>query len=80
MVNLKISVFKSGQEKPDTVVTIPLKVVKVISKLLPVKAKIHLEEEGVDLNEIARLAEREDLRGTLVEVEKENERVTITIE
>jgi len=77
--NLKIRVFKTGQKKPETVVTIPLKVVRIATRLLPKKAKIALKEEGIDLNEIADLAEKQAVTGTLLKVEREAESMVIEI-
>jgi len=80
---LKIRVYKTGKEKPDTVVTIPLAVVRIASKLLPKKAKLALqeeeEEEGIDLNEIADLAKTQPVKGTLLKVEREAESMVIEI-
>ena len=80
MTDLKIRIFKNDQEKPETVVTIPLKIVRTTAGLLPKKAKEALEKEGIDLNEIASLIEKQESAGKLVEVEKEGERIVITIE
>ena len=80
MANLKIKVYKSGQAKPETVITIPLTVVRIAARLVPKKARLALEKEGIDLNEIASLAEKQDVTGNLVEVEKETERILIAIE
>ena len=77
--NLKIRVFKIGQEKPETVVTIPLTVVRIATKLLPKKAKVALKEEGIDLNEIAELAQEQAVTGTLLKVEREAEGMIIEI-
>jgi hypothetical protein len=41
---------------------------------------IHYENEGIALNESASLVEIQDMAGTLVEVEKETERIVIAIE
>jgi acyl CoA:acetate/3-ketoacid CoA transferase beta subunit len=80
MADLKIKVYKSGQEKADTVVTVPLTVVRIAKKFIPNKAKLEMEKEGIDLNEIADLVEKEDVKGTLIEVEKESERIVISVE
>ena len=80
MPDLKIKVYKTGQAKPETVVTIPLTVVRIATRLIPKKARSTLENEGIDLNEIASLAEKQDVTGKLVEVEKETERIVIAIE
>ncbi len=80
MAKLRIKIYKAGRAKPETVISIPLTVVRVATKLVPKKAKEAWEKEGIDLNEIASLAERQDVSGELVEVEKETERIVISIE
>jgi len=80
MASLRITVFKIGKDKAETVVTIPLGVVRVASKLMPNKVKLALEKEGIDLGEIASLAEKQAITGNLVEIETETEHVVIAIE
>ena len=80
MAKLKIKVYKTGQTKPESVVTIPLTIMRIATKLMPKKAKVALAEEGIDLNEITSLAEKQDVAGTLVEVEKEAKRIVVAIE
>ena len=82
MADLKIRVFKSGMADPATTVTIPGGVLKVASKLIPKQAASALQEKGIDLNEIIKLSENPDARGTLVEVEEheKNEKVVIALE
>jgi len=43
--NLKIRIFKIGQKKPETVVTIPLTVIRIATRLLPKKAKLALRKK-----------------------------------
>ena len=82
MADLKIKVFKNDDEKPETTVTIPGSVLTVASKLIPKQAMQALQERGIDLDEIVRLAENPDAHGTLVEIEehKRHERVVISLE
>ena len=82
MADLKIRVFKNGEEKPETTVTIPGNVLKISSKLIPKKLAAILQEEGIDIDEIIRLSENPDAQGTLIEVEehKKNEKVVIVLE
>ena len=82
MTDLKIRVFKSDKEKPDTTVTIPGNVLKIASKLIPKKLAAELQEDGIDINEIIRLSENPDAQGTLIEVEehKKNKKVIIVLE
>ena len=82
MTDLKIRVFKSGEPEPETTVTVPGSVLRIASRLIPKRAAKALEEEGIDLDEIARLSEDPEARGTLVEVEhhKNDEKIVIALE
>ena len=82
MAKLKIRIFKNHDTQPDTTITIPLGILKVASKLIPKRAVAILENEGIDLNQIIEISQNEEVRGTLVEIEKhkKNEKVIISIE
>jgi len=82
LADLKIRVFKGGDSEPETTVTIPGSVLKIASNLIPKQAVTALQEKGVDLDEIVRLSENPDARGTLVEIEehKKKERVVVALE
>ena len=82
MANLKIRVFKAGETKPETTVTIPTGILKVASRLIPKQAADALKEEGVDLQEIIRLSNSPEACGTIVEVEehKKKQRIVIALE
>jgi hypothetical protein len=82
MADLKIRVYKNGEPDPDTTITIPGGILKVASKLIPKPAADALQEKGIDLDEIIRLAENPDAHGTLVVIDehKKNERVVIALE
>lgn len=82
MTDLKIRVFKSDEEKPDTTVTIPGNILKIASTLIPKKLAVSLQEEGIDIDEIIRLSENPEAQGTLIEVEehKKNKKVVIVLE
>jgi len=80
MANLKIKVYKTGKAKPETVVTIPSTVVRIATSLLPKKAKLALKNEGIDLNELSSLAEKQGVTGYLVEVERKTQRIVISLE
>jgi hypothetical protein len=74
MADLKIRVFKGRESVPETTVTVPGSVLKIASKLIPKRAAESLQDKGIDLDEIIKLAENPEARGTLVEVEDEEER------
>jgi hypothetical protein len=82
MSNLKIRVFKDGKSQPDTTITIPGGILKVASKLIPKKAAAALEDKGIEINELIKLANNPEIQGTIVEVEehKKNERIIISLE
>lgn len=79
MAKLKISVYKTGQARPETVITISPTVVRIATGILPKKAKLALKEEGIDLKEIADLAEKQAVKGTVLKVEKEAENIVIEV-
>jgi len=80
MANLKVKVFKG--ERATTTVTIPRGVLKVASKLLPKRAAAALEDKGIDLKELAALADDASVQGTLAEIEdhEKGERIVIALE
>jgi len=80
MASLKIQVFKSGQTEPETKITISLAVPQIALKLMPKSLRSKLEEEEIDLNELAALIENEEVRGTLIEIENPEEKLVISID
>jgi hypothetical protein len=82
MADLKVRVFKQNREQPATTVTIPAGVVKIASNFVPRKAVTALKEQGINLDELVRLSETPEARGTLVEIEdhEKNERIVISLE
>ncbi len=80
MASLNVQVFKSGQDKPETRITISLAVPQIALKLMPKSLRSKLEEEEIDLNELAALIENEEVRGTLIEIENPEEKLVISID
>ena len=82
MTDLKIRVFKSDEEKPETTVTIPGHILKIASNLIPKKLAAILQDKGIDIDEIIRISENPDAQGTLIEVEehKKNKKIVIILE
>lgn len=80
MANLKIRVFHGDQ--PEATITIPDSALKVARKLIPRKASEAMQDKGVDLDEIIRLAENPEAMGQLMEIEGHgnNERIIISLE
>ena len=79
MRNLKIEVFKLGQEKPERTITMPLTLLHISLTLLPKKIISTLEKDGIDLRGCSELVKEKDLKGTLIEIENHNERLVISI-
>lgn len=82
MADLKIRVFMGNDSAPQTTFTVPGGVLKVASKLIPKKLTSALQERGIDLDEIVKIADDPGVRGTLVVIEehKKNERIVIALE
>ena len=82
LADLKIRVFKSGEERPETTVTIPGGVLKLASELIPKQAAAALADKGIDFDEIIKLSANPEIHGTLVEIEehRKNEKVVISLE
>ncbi len=66
--NLKICVYK--KTKLETTFSVPCKVIKLGTAVLPSPVVEILKAEGIAIEEIAKLAAKPDLTGILVEVER----------
>ena len=82
MANLKIRVFKGAATQPSTTVSIPVKVLRIASSLVPRKAAAELDEQGIDLEAIIRASEDPNAHGTLAEIEdhEKDQRIIIAVE
>ena len=82
MADLKIRIYKGNLSDPETTITIPGNILKIASKLIPKKLAAFLQEKGIDVDELIKLSENPEARGTLVEIEehKKNEKVVIALE
>ena len=82
MANLKIRVSKRGETDPETTITIPANILKIASRLIPHRLADILRDKGIDIDEIIRLSDNPDAKGTMVEIEehKKNEKVVIALE
>lgn len=65
--NLKINLYK--KTKLETTYSIPCKIVKLGTDVVPAPVIAMLEQEGISIDEIAKLSAKPDLSGTLVVVE-----------
>jgi len=82
MTSLMIRIYKIGEEEPDTTIKVPGKIFKIASAIIPKKVSDALTEKGVDLQEILKLTENPEVKGTLIEIEEhgKNEKVIISLE
>lgn len=82
MSDLKIRVYHQGRSEPGTTITIPGGILRFASNMIPHRAKEALDDKGVDIDEIVRLSENPDAKGTVVEIDDhdKNERVVVSLE
>jgi hypothetical protein len=80
MAELKILIYKGGAAEPDSKVIVPIKALRLVTRLLPGKVADALAKEGIDLEAVAAAASAEQPIGTLIEVESPDERIVVLIE
>ena len=79
---LVIRSFDAAEGAPEETIAIPLSVLKIASNLLPSSIRAELEADGIAIDEILRLADEEDLRGTIARIDdgQTGERIIIAID
>ncbi len=77
---LKIQLFAPGKTKLETSITLPLNVIEFGRRLIPTKIKTVLENEGIEISQLAELAEKKIPKGRLIEIETSKEKVVISVE
>jgi len=82
MIKLKIRIYENDETDPKTTISVPLGMLRFVSRFVPANLKESLQKKGIDLEMIADLAKSEEIHGTLVEIEehKKNEKTVISIE
>jgi len=82
MKSLKIAKYIIGEDDPESVVKIPLKIFKIAAKIIPKKVLVELQENDIDIEQMQKLAEDPDIQGTILEAEnfKKGVRAVISIE
>jgi hypothetical protein len=82
MIKLKIRIYENNESDPKTTISVPLGMLRFVSRFVPANLKESLSKKGIDVEIIADLAKSEEIRGTLVEIEehKKNEKTVISIE
>lgn len=69
MSDIKIRTFKGSAATPSSTVTIPGGVFRMARRLIPNAAVTALREQGIELDELARLSESPEAIGRLIEIE-----------
>ncbi|PTN36003.1 hypothetical protein [Desulfonatronum sp. SC1] len=82
MATLIVREYKLDESEPETTVKIPGTVLKIATKLIPRKALIAMQDQGINLEEIVRLSGDPEVRGVIAEIEdhKDNKRIVISVE
>ena len=80
MKSLKIKVYENNDENPETMITIPVMAIRVMSKLIPKRACCAMQMKGFAINELLELAENPDACGPILEVKDQNERLVVALE
>ena len=80
MQRLRVYVYQTGNTEPETIITIPITVLRVAMKLLPQKVQDALADEGIDLSCLSEITGEQGTKGTLIEVEKVNQKLVIAVE
>jgi len=82
MQSIKIREYKIDSDLPETTVTIPLSVFKIVAKIMPRKALDALQQNDIDVEEIQKLAENPEVQGTILEVEEHSKgsKIIISVE
>ena len=77
----EIKTYKNNNVNPDTKITIPLNILKAVSKIIPKKIVTKLQDKGIDIDQIIELRNNV-FKGTLIEIEEneKNEKTVISIE
>lgn len=77
---LRIDIYKTGKNDPETRIKLPLGSLEISEKLLPRRARASLDREGIDLKELGGLFAKQGPKGILIEVENVEERLVISME
>ncbi len=77
---LKIQLFGPGKTKLETSTALPLNVIEFGRRLIPTKIKTVLRDEGIEISQLAELAEKKIPKGRLIEIETSKEKIVISVE
>ncbi len=80
MNTLKVTMYRRGEASPEKTVTLPLTTLQISLSLLPANMKSFLQEEQIDLTGCRDLVKEKNLKGTLIEVETSDKKMTVAVE
>ena len=75
---IKILVEENGEEKVN--ISIPMLLAKTALKIMPKKAKVQMEEQNVNLDEILSAINDESTKGKIVDINDNGDHVSISLE
>lgn len=74
-----IRTFDNDADEAAQTISVPLSILSSAIKLVPAGLRARLLEEGVDVDEIVRLANEEDITGTIARIEDNRIGQTIVV-
>lgn len=77
---LRIRVYDKANDKLKANVNVPLALASIAVKFIPKSAKEKMDEKGIDLDGILTSVKEGVTNGELVEVDHENDRISVVIE
>ncbi len=80
MEKLILHMYESGKSKPEKTAIIRFSQLQIAQRLMPVKLKESLEREGIDINILRQLSDKNFSKGLLIEVESNQEKLVISVE
>lgn len=80
MIQRLILQMQPKTKEPETRVTLPLSTFHVAEKLIPVKVKDLLKEDGISLSGLTQLFASSETPGKLIEIENSKATISIFIE
>ena len=80
MEKLIFHMYEFGKSKPEKTVIIRFSQLQIAQRLMPIKLKEFLEREGIDINILSQLSDKNFSKGVLIEVESNQEKLAISVE
>ncbi len=80
MNTLKLTIHKRGEASAEKTVALPLTSLQISLSLLPADVKAFLQKEQIDLTGCRDLVKEKNLKGTLIEIETPDKKMTIAVE